>query len=209
VSEHRVHLFVKITDWLITAITVLLSLYIAYRFLMLLAGPVFGITDQTTKLLYPVHFNVEEEGVAEFSSRELPVKITKAKALALIESPTPEWLLIPVKLIRFSIFGFIIWILLLLRKLVRSVEKGEPFNIKNGNRLLWIGLSIFIITVFDFFHDILLNIFITPRLSFDSIIPESSIHFNLSLLLVAMVIIVIGEAFRIGAEMKEEQEFTV
>lgn len=207
--EHRVHLFVKITDWLITAITVLLSLYIAYRFLMLLAGPVFGITDQTTKLLYPVHFNVEEEGVAEFSSRELPVKITKAKALALIESPTPEWLLIPVKLIRFSIFGFIIWILLLLRKLVRSVEKGEPFNIKNGNRLLWIGLSIFIITVFDFFHDILLNIFITPRLSFDSIIPESSIHFNLSLLLVAMVIIVIGEAFRIGAEMKEEQEFTV
>lgn len=208
-SENRVHLFVKITDWLITAITVLLALYISYRFLMLLAGPVFGITDQTTKLLYPVHFNVEEEGVAVFSGRELPVKITKAKALALIESPLPEWLLIPVKLIRFSIFGFVIWLLLLLRKLVRSVEKSDPFNIKNGNRLLWIGLSILIIAVFDFFHDILLNIFITPRLSFDSIVPESSIHFNLSLLLVAMVIIVIGEAFRIGAEMKEEQELTV
>ena len=208
-SEHRVYLFVKITDWLITAITVLLAIYIVYRFLMLLAGPVFGITDQTTKLFYPVHFNVEEEGVAEFTGRELPVKITKAKALALIESPMPEWLLIPVKLIRFSIFGFIIWILLLLRQLIRSVGKGDPFNIKNGNRLLWIGLSVLIIGVFDFFHDILLNIFITPKLSFDSIIPESSIHFNLSLLLVAMVIIVIGEAFRIGAEMKEEQELTV
>ena len=208
-SEHRVHLFVKITDWLITAITVLLAIYIVYRFLMLLAGPVFGITDQTTKLFYPVHFNVEEEGVAEFTGRELPVKITKAKALALIESPMPEWLLIPVKLIRFSIFGFIIWILILLRQLVRSVGKGDPFNMKNGNRLLWIGLSVLIIGVFDFFHDILLNIFITPKLSFDSIIPESSIHFNLSLLLVAMVIIVIGEAFRIGAEMKEEQDLTV
>ncbi len=208
-SEHRVYLFVKITDWLITAITVLLAIYIVYRFFMLLAGPVFGITDQTTKLFYPVHFNVEEEGVAEFTGRELPVKITKAKALALIESPMPEWLLIPVKLIRFSIFGFIIWILLLLRQLIRSVGKGDPFNIKNGNRLLWIGLSVLIIGVFDFFHDILLNIFITPKLSFDSIIPESSIHFNLSLLLVAMVIIVIGEAFRIGAEMKEEQDLTV
>ena len=208
-SEHRVHLFVKITDWLITAITALLALYIGYRFLMLLAGPVFGITDQTTKLLYPVHFNVEEEGVAEFSGRELPVKIAKAKAFALIESPTPEWLLIPVKLIRFSIFGFIIWILLLLRQLVRSVKKGDPFNMKNGNRLRWIGFSILIIGIFDFFHDILLNIFITPRLSFESIIPKSTIHFNLSLLLVAMIIIVIGEAFRIGAEMKEEQELTV
>ena len=208
-SEHRVYLFVKITDWLITAITVLLAIYIVYRFLMLLAGPVFGITDQTTKLFYPVHFNVEEEGVAEFTGRELPVKITKAKALALIESPMPEWLLIPVKLIRFSIFGFIIWILILLRQLIRSVKKGDPFNMKNGNRLRWIGLSILIIGVFDFFHDILLNIFITPKLSFDSIIPESSIHFNLSLLLVAMVIIVIGEAFRIGAEMKEEQDLTV
>ncbi len=150
-SEHRVYLFVKITDWLITAITVLLAIYIVYRFLMLLAGPVFGITDQTTKLFYPVHFNVEEEGVAEFSGRELPVKITKAQALALIESPTPEWLLIPVKLIRFSIFGFIIWILILLRQLIRSVGKGDPFNIKNGNRLRWIGLSILIIGVFDFF----------------------------------------------------------
>ncbi|MBT3764115.1 MAG: DUF2975 domain-containing protein, partial [Candidatus Marinimicrobia bacterium] len=194
---------------LITAITTLLALYIGYRFLMLLAGPVFGITDQTTKLLYPVHFNVEEEGVAEFSGRELPVKIAKAKAFALIESPTPEWLLIPVKLIRFSIFGFIIWILLLLRQLVRSVKKGDPFNMKNGNRLRWIGFSILIIGIFDFFHDILLNIFITPRLSFESIIPKSTIHFNLSLLLVAMIIIVIGEAFRIGAEMKEEQELTV
>ncbi|MBT4453744.1 MAG: DUF2975 domain-containing protein, partial [Candidatus Marinimicrobia bacterium] len=153
--------------------------------------------------------NVEEEGVAEFSGRELPVKITKAQALALIESPTPEWLLIPVKLIRFSIFGFIIWILILLRQLVRSVGKGDPFNMKNGNRLRWIGLSILIIGVFDFFHDILLNIFITPRLLFDSIVLSSSVHFNLSLLLVAMVIIVIGEAFRIGAEMKEEQELTV
>jgi len=162
-SEHRVHLFVKITDWLITAITAL----------------------------------------------ELPVKITKAKALALIESPMPEWLLIPVKLIRFSIFGFIIWILLLLRQLVRSVAKGDPFNINNGNRLLWIGLSILIIGIFEFFHDILLNIFITPKLSFDSIIPESSFNLSLSLLLVAMIIIVIGEAFRIGAEMKEEQELTV
>ena len=208
-SEHRVYLFIKITDWLITAITTLLALYIGYRFLMLLAGPVFGITDQTTKLLYPVHFNVEEEGVAEFSGRELPVKIAKAKAFALIESPTPEWLLIPVKLIRFSIFGFIIWILLLLRQLVRSVKKGDPFNMKNGNRLRWIGFSILIIGIFDFFHDILLNIFITPRLSFESIIPKSTIHFNLSLLLVAMIIIVIGEAFRIGAEMKEEQELTV
>ncbi|MBT3478190.1 MAG: DUF2975 domain-containing protein [Candidatus Marinimicrobia bacterium] len=208
-SEHRVYLFIKITDGLITAITTLLALYIGYRFLMLLAGPVFGITDQTTKLLYPVHFNVEEEGVAEFSGRELPVKIAKAKAFALIESPTPEWLLIPVKLIRFSIFGFIIWILLLLRQLVRSVKKGDPFNMKNGNRLRWIGFSILIIGIFDFFHDILLNIFITPRLSFESIIPKSTIHFNLSLLLVAMIIIVIGEAFRIGAEMKEEQELTV
>lgn len=80
---------------------------------------------------------------------------------------------------------------------------------KNGNRLRWIGFSILIIGIFDFFHDILLNIFITPRLSFESIIPKSTIHFNLSLLLVAMIIIVIGEAFRIGAEMKEEQELTV
>jgi len=55
----------------------------------------------------------------------------------------------------------------------------------------------------------LLNLFITPRLSFDSIIPESSISFNVEDILSAMVIIVIGEAFRIGAEMKKEQDLMI
>ena len=53
--------FIKITDWVLTGFTLLLAGYISYRFIMLLAGPIFGITDSTTKLYYPVQFQVEEE----------------------------------------------------------------------------------------------------------------------------------------------------
>ncbi|MBT4053561.1 MAG: hypothetical protein HOE74_00340, partial [Candidatus Marinimicrobia bacterium] len=42
--------FIKITDWVLTGFTLLLAGYISYRFIMLLAGPIFGITDSTTKL---------------------------------------------------------------------------------------------------------------------------------------------------------------
>jgi len=201
--------FIKITDGLLTGLTILLAGYISFRFIMLLAGPIFGITDSTTKLFYPVQFHVEEKGIAAISGQDLPVKLKRAKAFALIEAPAPTGLLIPVKLMRFGMFGVMIWVLFLLRHIVRSVGQGHPFDPENGKRLRWIGISIIGVTLFDFIHDILLNLFITPRLSFDSIIPESSISFNVEDILSAMVIIVIGEAFRIGAEMKKEQDLMI
>jgi hypothetical protein len=176
---------------------------------MLMAGPILGITDSTTKLFYPVQFHVEEEGIATISGQDLPVKLKRAKAFALIEAPAPTGLLIPVKLMRFGMFGVMIWVLFLLRQIVRSVGRGHPFDPENGKRLRWIGVSILAVTLFDFFHDILLNIFITPRLSFDTILPQSSVSFNVEDLLSAMVIIVIGEAFRIGAEMKKDQDLMI
>jgi len=96
-----------------------------------------------------------------------------------------------------------------MRQIVRSVGKGQPFIPENGERLRWIGLSILLIIGFDFFHDILLNLFITPRLTFDSIVFETSNHFDFRFILLALVILVIGEAFRIGAEMKKEQDLMI
>ena len=208
-SEKSQQTFIKITDWFLTGFTILLAGYISFRFIMLMAGPVLGITDSTTKLYYPVQFHVEEEGIATISGQDLPVKLKRAKAFALIEAPAPTGLLIPVKLMRFGMFGVMIWVLFLLRQIVRSVGRGHPFDPENGKRLRWIGVSILAVTLFDFFHDILLNIFITPRLSFDTILPQSSVSFNVEDILSAMVIIVIGEAFRIGAEMKKEQDLMI
>ena len=201
--------FIKIVDWLLTGFTALVAGYISYRFIMLLVGPVLGITDQTTKLYYPVQFHVDEEGMALMSAQELSVKLKHANAIAISEAPTPTGLLVPVKLIRYGMFGIIIWVMFLMRQIVRSVGKGQPFIPENGKRLRWIGLSILLIIGFDFFHDILLNLFITPRLTFDSIVFETSNHFDFRFILLAMVILVIGEAFRIGAEMKKEQDLMI
>ena len=106
-------------------------------------------------------------------------------------------------------FGVIIWVMFLLRQIVRTVGKGNPFVPDNGKRLRWIGLSILAVTFFDFIHDILLNLFITPRLTFESIVTQSTLSLSIEDLLSAMVIIVIGEAFRIGAEMKKEQDLMI
>ncbi|MBT5748943.1 MAG: hypothetical protein HOI40_06455, partial [Candidatus Marinimicrobia bacterium] len=76
--------FIKITDWFLTGITIALTGYISFRFIMLMVGPILGITDSTTKLYYPVQFEVEEEGFAEIGNQKLPVKIKEAKAYALI-----------------------------------------------------------------------------------------------------------------------------
>ena len=115
--------FIKITDGLLTGLTILLAGYISFRFIMLLSGPIFGITDSTTKLFYPVQFHVEEEGIAAISGQDLPVKLK-----------------------RFGMFGVIIWVLFLLCHIVRSVGQGHPFDPENGKRLRWIGISIIGVT---------------------------------------------------------------
>ncbi len=201
--------FIKITDWVLTGFTILLAGYISFRFIMLMAGPILGITDSTTKLFYPVQFHVEEEGVADMGQHELSVKLKHAEAFAIIKAPAPTGLLIPVKLMRFAMIGVLIFVLYTLRKIVRTVGDGHPFDPENGKRLRTIGLSIIAVTLFNFLHALLLNLFITPRLAFDSIDPQSTVSFSFEDLLSAMVIIVIGEAFRIGAEMKKEQDLMI
>ena len=51
-------------------------------------------------------------------------------------------------------------------------------------------------------------LYLAPRLQFETIIIQSKIHVSFHVIVAGLVILVIAEAFRIGVEMKEEQELT-
>jgi hypothetical protein len=48
-----------------------------------------------------------------------------------------------------------------------------------------------------------------PRLHFETILIRSDISISLHVIIAGLVILVIAEAFRVGAEITEEQELTV
>ena len=52
-------------------------------------------------------------------------------------------------------------------------------------------------------------LYLEPRLQFETVMIQAKILINFHVIMAGLVILVIAEAFRIGVEMKEEQELTV
>ena len=57
--------------------------------------------------------------------------------------------------------------------------------------------------------DLTKMLYLEPRLHFETILIRSDISISFHVIIAGLVILVIAEAFRIGVEIKDEQEFTV
>ena len=175
-----------------------------------LMGPILGVSDYSSGLSTPMEFSVPEQGTATFNSNQVvPVKIVGGRGVVQINRPVPNVLLIPFFILNFIFFGLILWIVYSLRKIVQSVRQKNPFTSTNGKRLRIIAFSMVGIELIRGLADLTKMLYLEPRLHFETILIRSDISISLHVIIAGLVILVIAEAFRIGAEIKEEQEFTV
>ena len=175
-----------------------------------LMGPILGVSDYSSGLSTPMEFSVPEEGTATFNSNQVvPVKIVGGRGVVQINRPVPNVLLIPFFILNFIFFGLILWIVYSLRKIVQSVRQKNPFTSTNGKRLRIIAFSMVGIELIRGLADLTKMLYLEPRLHFETILIRSDISISLRVIIAGLVILVIAEAFRIGAEITEEQELTV
>ncbi len=175
-----------------------------------LMGPILGVSDYSSGLSTPMEFSVPEQGTATFNSNQVvPVKIVGGRGLVQINRPVPNVLLIPFFILNFIFFGLILWIVYSLRKIVQSVRQKNPFTSTNGKRLRIIAFSMVGIELIRGLADLTKMLYLEPRLHFETILIRSDISISLRVIIAGLVILVIAEAFRIGAEITEEQELTV
>ena len=175
-----------------------------------LMGPILGVSDYSSGLSTPMEFSVPEQGTATFNSNQVvPVKIVGGRGVVQINRPVPNVLLIPFFILNFIFFGLILWIVYSLRKIVQSVRQKNPFTSTNGKRLRIIAFSMVGIELIRGLADLTKMLYLEPRLHFETILIRSDISISFHVIVAGLVILVIAEAFRIGAEIKEEQEFTV
>ena len=175
-----------------------------------LMGPILGVSDYSSGLSTPMEFSVPEQGTATFNSNQVvPVKIVGGRGVVQINRPVPNVLLIPFFILNFIFFGLILWIVYSLRKIVQSVRQKNPFTSTNGKRLRIIAFSMVGIELIKGLADLTKMLYLEPRLHFETILIRSDISISLRVIIAGLVILVIAEAFRIGAEITEEQELTV
>ena len=176
----------------------------------MLLGPVLGITEYTSGLITPIEFSVNEQGTATFDSDQtVPVKINHAKGYFRIDRPIPTTLIVVFFLLNLVVSGLILWLIYVLWKIVQSVQQKNPFIVLNGRRLRIIAFSMIGIELSQGLANLIKMLYLAPRLQFETIIIQSKIHVSFHVIVAGLVILVIAEAFRIGVEMKEEQELTV
>ena len=176
----------------------------------MLLGPVLGITEYTSGLITPIEFSVNEQGTATFDSDQtVPVKINHAKGYFRIDRPIPTTLIVVFFLLNLVVSGLILWLIYVLWKIVQSVQQKNPFIVLNGRRLRIIAFSMIGIELSQGLANLIKMLYLEPRLQFETIIIQSKIHVSFHVIVAGLVILVIAEAFRIGVEMKEEQELTV
>ena len=175
-----------------------------------LMGPILGVSDYSSGLSTPMEFSVPEQGTATFNSNQVvPVKIVGGRGVVQINRPVPNVLLIPFFILNFIFFGLILWIVYSLRKIVQSVRQKNPFTSTNGKRLRIIAFSMVGIELIRGLADLTKMLYLEPRLHFETILIRSDISISLHVIIAGLVILVIAEAFRIGAEITQEQELTV
>ena len=176
----------------------------------MLLGPVLGITEYSSGLTTPIEFSVNEQGTATFDSDQtVPVQINNAKGYFRIDRPIPPTLIVVFFLINLVVSGLILWLIYVLWKIVQSVQQKNPFIVLNGRRLRIIAFSMIGIELSQGLANLIKMLYLAPRLQFETIIIQSKIHVSFHVIVAGLVILVIAEAFRIGVEMKEEQELTV
>ena len=175
-----------------------------------LMGPILGVSDYSSGLSTPMEFSVPEQGTATFNSNQVvPVKIVGGRGVVQINRPVPNVLLIPFFILNFIFSGLILWIVYSLWKIVQSVRQKNPFTSINGKRLRIIAFSMVGIELIRGLADLTKMLYLEPRLHFETILIRSDISISLRVIIAGLVILVIAEAFRIGAEITQEQELTV
>lgn len=106
-------------------------------------------------------------------------------------------------------FAISLSITYLLRNFFRSLSQNSPFAIENARRLRLIAVLIMLTPLVDFINDMIVTWFVQRNFMLDGADISAHVDFDLKAVFAGLVLLIIAEIFRIGAQMKEEQELTV
>lgn len=113
-------------------------------------------------------------------------------------------------MIGMGLVGIPVWLLMLnhLRRLMASFAKEHPFTEENVARIRWLGYLFMIGAALQSAVEAAVGHYLM-RVSIPGVEINARIGLNLPAMIAGFVILVLAEVFRLGVELKEDQDLTV
>lgn len=105
--------------------------------------------------------------------------------------------------------AFFTYILELIKKIIKDVKDGVPFNLKNTKRVKQIGLLVTVAVMAEWVFETIASLWLASMYEFEGLKLISKSSLGWPVLVLSMVIIVLGIALEQGQKIQEENELTV
>ena len=109
----------------------------------------------------------------------------------------------------FVMLGFALGIIHQLRRVFASLKSGKPFSEENARYIRMIGLLSITGSVVYGMLKAVFGLWLMHSISIPGVDAEAALNPDLTGIFAGLVFLVLGEVFRIGAKMQEEQDLTV
>ena len=91
-----------------------------------------------------------------------------------------------------------------------SLQDNNPFNTTNIHRIRFIALAVFVSALLDIIYPVVLKYFWFNNITISNLIFDFRLSFDAVIdFLWVLIILVIAEIYRIGSEIRKEQELTI
>jgi hypothetical protein len=96
-----------------------------------------------------------------------------------------------------------------LRRIFERVRAGEPFDANNAQRLRWVGLMLFALTLLNGVAEHITAVAVRQGLTTTSISVPSGFNLDGSVVVFSLLLIALAEIFRRGSQLEHEQSLVV
>lgn len=182
------------------------ALIICVVLLVMIAGLISG-PDSQLNVDLNVQFNLDDAAYdirpAESGVSEATIKKATGQLNFKTRFFTPffAWWLIQL--------GVALVILYQLRKLFAALAAKAPFELSNAKRVRFIAVTILVAQALGALMSVVYTRQLRETFVTQGLTITPTWNFNLGVIILALMLLVIAEVFRIGAEMKAEQDLTV
>jgi hypothetical protein len=106
-------------------------------------------------------------------------------------------------------FAISLTITFLLRKLFQSLARDNPFVSENARRLRQIAILIILTSPLSFAQDAFENWYLQQNFLLEGSAIRSHLVIDVKTVLAGLILLIISEIFRMGSQLKAEQDLTV
>lgn len=126
----------------------------------------------------------------------------------IVEAPFQPFILWAL-LLALPLLSVAVYIIHQLRHIFRTLVENDPFVIDNAIRLRRVAIGVLVGAVLQAVAEILVGSLIMKAISIPGLLVNLRIQISVTTVFLGLVLLILAEIFKIGTEIKDEQELTI